>query len=65
MMKEVSHICHHLVIIGHYPVLHGMLKSIKETQMRKLLYLAATFICLYVGALINISFFNTPEYSST
>jgi len=30
--------------------------------MHKLLYLAAAFICLYAGALINVSFFNTPEY---
>jgi hypothetical protein len=32
--------------------------------MRKLLYLALIFICLYAGALIKVSFFNTPEYST-
>ncbi len=29
--------------------------------MYKLFYLAAAFISLYVGALINVSFFDTPE----
>jgi len=54
MMKKVSRFC-------HYPDLHGMLKSLKEEEMKKLLYLAAAFTCLYVGALVNVSFFNAPE----
>jgi len=29
--------------------------------MYKLLYLAVAFVCLYAGALINVSFFNTPQ----
>jgi len=46
-MKEVSHICHHLVIMCRYLVLHGMPKSIKEEEMKSFIITVLSGIAAY------------------